>query len=159
MSFLSNRTNADIVPLAMRGVSAATKTHNMSTDHFPVGTKRTWAPYIGYLSKRLSIILHQRFQAGTIRQVIYSYSTPIAWLDGETWVVPDVSYSPTTSTKHQSQLWRLRDSVSIPGDCGVEEYQRVLDGLMTYTRGYGNKLGTYAPGKAEYSWALSSLHL
>ena len=147
MSILKNRTNADIVPLALRGVSAATKTGNMSTDHYPVGTKSPWAPYVGYLPKRLRVILNQRFKAGTIRQVIYSYSTPIAWLDGETWVVPDVRYGPTTSTKHQSQIWRLRDSVSIPWDCGTEEYQRVLDGLMIYSRGYGNKLGTYAPRK------------
>ena len=147
MPFFKNRTNADIVPFALRGVSAATTTHNMSTDHFRVGTTRTWAPYIGILPLRLVDILHQRFHAKAIRQVIYSYCTPIAWLDGETWVVPDVSYSATTSSKHQSQLWRLRDSVSIPWDCGIEEYQRVLEGHMVYSRGYGNKLGTYAPGK------------
>lgn len=148
MSILKNRTNADIVPLALRSVNAATTTGNMSTDHFRVGTTRTWPPCVGILPTRLVNILDQRFQAGTIRQVIYSYSTPIAWLDGDTWVVPDVRYSPTTASKHQSQLWRLRDSVSIPWDCGIEEYQRVLEGHMIYSRGYGNKLGTYVPGKA-----------
>jgi hypothetical protein len=40
--------------------------------------------------------------ARSARYVIRSYATPIAWLarDGQ-WVVPDVTYSPTTS-RHQS---------------------------------------------------------
>lgn len=35
--------------------------------------------------------------------VVYSYSTPIAWHTPEGWVMPDVKYSPTTTT-HQGKV-------------------------------------------------------
>lgn len=36
--------------------------------------------------------------------VVYSYTTPIAWLNADgTWTVPDVKYSVTTS-RHQSKI-------------------------------------------------------
>lgn len=134
-------TNHDIVTAALRGKNAATSTGNMSTDHYREGFTRYGAPYSGQLPPRLSLILDERFRAGAISQVIYSYSTPIAWLDGDTWVIPAVSYSITTSTKHQSQLYRLFSSVSvnltvkIPYDCGQDEYLRYVSGQMAYRNG------------------------
>lgn len=126
-------TNYDIVTAALHGKDATTTTGNMSTDHYREGFPRYGAPYTGQLSRRLSEILSKRFRAGAIRQVIYSYSTPIAWLDGDTWVVPDARYSITTSSKHQSQLYRLPFIVSIPRDCGQNEYLRYISRQMVYT--------------------------
>jgi hypothetical protein len=45
-----------------------------------------------------------RLHAEKISYVVYSYNTPIAWLDTEQgWIEPDVSYSPTTA-QHQSAV-------------------------------------------------------
>lgn len=86
----------------------------------------------GALPSRLKSVLRER--GDSIVQVIYSYSTPIAWLDAGAWVIPDVHYSVTTS-KHQSYLWRLPARVSIPFDCSTDEYVRVLNGLMHFVPG------------------------
>jgi len=40
---------------------------------------------------------------GTLAYVVYSYATPIAWLDRGAWTVPGVRYSVTT-TNHQSAV-------------------------------------------------------
>ena len=43
---------------------------------------------------------------GRVTYIVWSYGTPIAWhVTRRGWVVPDVSYSLTTS-RHQGQLWR-----------------------------------------------------
>lgn len=63
--------------------------------------------------------------------VIYSYSTPIAWRDGDAWLMPDVSYSVTTG-RQQGQLYKL-DALTIPEDCSLTEYERVLAGHMRFT--------------------------
>jgi hypothetical protein len=47
--------------------------------------------------------------------VVYSYWTPIAWFDGETWTIPDVKYSPTTS-RHQNIV---RHGVSLGPTCRI----------------------------------------
>lgn len=124
-------TNSDIVPAALRGEDAATYNGNFSTDHYRPGFTRYGAPYVGYLPPRLATILNQRFSAGAISQVIYSYSTPIAWKDGDVWIIPEVTYSATTSSKHQSELYRLHGRY-IPGDAGMDEYLRVLEGHAVY---------------------------
>lgn len=36
--------------------------------------------------------------------IVYSYSTPIAWHLADGWVIPDVSYSMTTSSRHMPNL-------------------------------------------------------
>ena len=85
---------------------------------------------LGYLPDRLRKIVMAR--ADSIVQVIYSYDTPIAWLDAGQWIVPDVSYSPT-SGKHQGYLYVL-DYELVPWDCSMEEYLRVLNAQMRYIR-------------------------
>lgn len=75
----------------------------------------------------------------SIVQVIYSYSTPIAWLDAGQWVVPDVSYSVTTA-RHQSYLWPLNYEL-VPWDCSMDEYMRVMNAQMRFVRD-GAKLVT-----------------
>lgn len=38
--------------------------------------------------------------------VVYSYNTPIAWTEGDSWHIPDVYYSATTS-RHQALTRRV----------------------------------------------------
>ncbi len=118
-------TNESIVTAAMAGKNAATPSGNMST-YRRVGMT-------GNLPARLTNILRARQSTGHIGQTIYSYGTPIAWMDTGVWVVPRVKYSITTSVKHQSELYRLPNRVTVLADTGAEEYARVLEGLMHYT--------------------------
>lgn len=83
---------------------------------------------LGYLPDRLRKIVMKR--ADSITQVIYSYNTPIAWLDAGVWVRPVVSYSVTTS-KHQSYLWPLNAEI-IPWDCALNEYGRIMNGMARF---------------------------
>lgn len=133
-----NRTNGDIVPLAQRGARAVTATYNMST-------VPGYSPYGGgYLPHGLQDIF--RGMRERISQTIYSYATPIALCIDGVWVIPDVKYSPTTSTKHQSQLWCLVGSVSIPWDATREDVERIIARIMVYT-GKGYKPGpNWEPG-------------
>lgn len=110
-----------IVPAALAGKTLVAS--GMSTK---VGAPNTH----GWLPSRLSAVLCERRRH--ITQVIYSYRTPIAWLDDGTWVVPDVRYSVMTSTQHQSQLWMLPHPVRVVADTVLQEYLRVLRGQMVY---------------------------
>lgn len=139
-------TNSDIVPAALKGKSRTSATGSFSTEYYRPEFTRYGAPYVGMLPKRLARILNARFATGAVSQVIYSYSTPIAWKDGDMWVVPFVKYSATTSTKHMPHLYSLPNRQSIPFDAGMDEYMRVLDGAMAYNPHVGT-YGTYAPVK------------
>lgn len=75
--------------------------------------------------------------------MIYSYGTPIAWLDAGAWIIPDVSYSVTTA-KHQGHLWSLSARVSVPADVSLTGYMRLLNGQDVYAHG---KL--YSPRAAD----------
>ena len=96
--------------------------------------------WTGHLPHRLREIYNDLIRRQRFVPTIYSYRTPIAWKDGDTWIIPAVSYSMTTA-KHQSYLWQLRGSVSIPIDCGLEEYTRYRDGFSIYSR-YEGRYGT-----------------
>lgn len=127
-------TNASIIGYALRGEDARTGSGNMSTDSFRVGFSRP-NPYTGHLPDVWNNFLESAFQDGRISQVIYSYSTPIAWRDEKYgWVVPAVTYSVTTSSKHQTHLYKLRGRrIFLPWDASAEEAQRVMDGKMIFT--------------------------
>lgn len=124
-------TNAEIVTEAIAGRSARTGNGNMSTrnvdGYLSVST--------GYLANGLARILKDRVESGDVTRVIYSYNTPIAWLDGTVWVIPFARYSITTSTKHQTRMYRLPNRVDIPVDVSADEYARVIAGDMRFTRG------------------------
>lgn len=138
-------TNADIVPAALAGRNAtATATGSFSTEHYRPEFTRYGAPYVGLLPRRLAAILNERFAAGQVDQVIYSYSTPIAWHEHEhgIWIIPDVRYSATTSIKHQSQLYPLKGK-RIPYDTPLDEYLRVVERKMEYWAG-GTVPGAFA---------------
>lgn len=138
-----NMNNADIVGCALRGEDAMTKNGNMSTDSFRPGFSRYGAPYTGSLPMPFQRILNAAFAAGTVTQVIYSYSTPIAWHDTDYgWIIPEVTYSPTTSTKHQTHLYRLHGRrVILPYDATQADGVRVMDGRMEFVRGTGKNYG------------------
>ena len=121
--------NYGIVPAAMRGINATNRRGTFTTDTAPA-----WL-YFGYLPSKLKDILRERFRQGAVVQVIYSYGTPIAWLDAGAWIIPNVRYSATTSTKHQSQLYRLPGAIRIPWDEGMNGYMGLLNGTKRpYTR-------------------------
>lgn len=96
----------------------------------------------GYLPPRLKSIFSDLISRQRFIPTVYSYGTPIAWYDRQhnVWVVPAVSYSVTTA-KHQGSLYQLGDYVSIPADCGLDEYQRYVSQKMTYSRWGGIKPG------------------
>jgi len=133
MPYRKNQTNAQIVPLALAGGEGATKTGAMSVDRYRVGSSR-FTPYSGSLSGAWERLLSDRFHAGRIEAVVYSYSTPIAWLDADYgWIVPIVRYSITTSSKHQSHLWKLGGRhIYMPWDATPADAQRVMDGKMIF---------------------------
>lgn len=140
MAYRKNQTNSQIVPLAMRGGEGETTTGNMSTNAYRAGFTRCGAPYHGSLPRAWRTWLDSRFNAGAITQVIYSYSTPIAWFDvNYGWTIPDETYSVTTSAKHQTHLWRTTGRrVAVPYDATPEDLRRVMDGEMHFvTKGYG----------------------
>ena len=114
--------NSGIVPAAMRGINATNGRGTFTTDTTPGYL------YLGYLPSKLKDILRERFRQGAVVQVIYSYGTPIAWLDAGAWIIPDVRYSATTSSKHQSQLHRLPGAIRIPWDEGMNGYMGLLNG-------------------------------
>jgi len=89
----------------------------------------------GYLPPRLKVIFSDIISRQRFVPTVYSYGTPIAWFDREhgVWVVPDVRYSVITA-KHQSYLYQLGDYVSIPADCGLEEYTRYVSRQMIFDR-------------------------
>lgn len=124
-------TNSQIVTAALNGKDAETKNGNMSTSNHH--TLRYWST--GNMPHAWDRTYRSRVRAGKVRQVIYSYATPIAWLDEEYgWIIPQVSYSITTSSKHQTHLYRLRGRhIKLAWDATPEDAQRVLDGVMVFT--------------------------
>lgn len=143
------RTNGNVISYALSGQGARTSSGNMSTDNFRTGYPRNGAPYHGQLPRAWRVIIDEAFRAGRVSQVVYSYSTPIAWRDERYgWIIPVVTYSATTSSKHQSQLYRLRDGlrVAVPYDATSEDIQRVLDGLTLFTTDTRGRFTGTRPG-------------
>lgn len=142
---IKNRTNSDIVTHALRGENAQTTTGNMSTDRVTHGLV---GYYTGNLPKVWRHILSNAALDGRISQIIYSYSTPIAWHDSRYgWIIPRVSYSITTSSKHQTHLYRLRGQhIYLPWDATPEDAQRVLDGKMHFVTNYSGRCIGTVPG-------------
>lgn len=131
------RENAEVVTFAQRGVSGRSGKGNFSTDSYRPGFTRYGAPYTGQLPRPFARMLDEAFNEGRISQVIYSYSTPIAWHDTmHGWIIPDVRYSITTSSKHQTHLYRLHGRrISLPWDATPEDARRVLSGELIFSRG------------------------
>lgn len=132
---MSTTTNA-LVP--SRAVSRPTEEHTGrgAMSYTPRGY------WTGHLPYKLAERFHEAVQRDRFVPTIYSYGTPIAWKEGDAWIVPAVSYSMTTA-KHQSYLhggWQrigLPNIEYVPADVSREEIDRVAAGLMTFGPRYG----------------------
>ena len=77
--------------------------------------KPSWIDH-GRMNVRDYNFLHNDRNCYGIDYVIYSYSTPIAWLHGDgEWAMPDAKYSVTT-TKHQTTT-----------RAAIQEYKKTLN--------------------------------
>ena len=123
-------SNRSIPTCAARGIDA-NGYGALWTRSTPHGIRRGGYS-VGHLPRRLADIMRER--ADSIVQVIYSYGTPIAWLDAGAWIIPDVRYSVTTA-RHQGQLWPLSGRVSVPRDVSLTGYMRILNGQDIYSGG------------------------
>lgn len=67
-----------------------------------------------------------------VKYVVFSYATPIAWIDKDgVAVVTPQRFSQTTSARHQNKLWKFRDDLggNVRARASARErYQRVIDG-------------------------------
>ena len=137
MAYRKNQTNAQIATLALNGAEGETTTGNMSTEY---RGHLGYAGATGHMPRAWERLYSARAASRAVVRVIYSYNTPIAWLDRDYgWIIPDVSYS-VTSAKHQSQLYRLNGRhISAPWDATAEDMRRVLTGELVFvTKGYGS---------------------
>ena len=111
---MTNRlNNSDVVRVAL---NTGEDTRNATGSfRFEYGTPRV--SHVGgyfspdWLTNRLADIFNARMEH--ITAVIWSYQTPIAWRDGDTWIVPDASYSATTGSKHMPYI-NVPNRVTIP---------------------------------------------
>lgn len=144
MAYRKNQTNAQIATLALNGAEGETTTGNMSVQN---RAGYLLAPHTGYMPKPWARLMGERAMAGAVSMVIYSYSTPIAWLDREHgWVIPAVSYS-VTSGKHRTHLWRLRGTTYyMPHDATAEDARRVLSGELAFVRDTKGRAVATVPG-------------
>ncbi|AWY05832.1 hypothetical protein SEA_PIONEER3_4 [Microbacterium phage Pioneer3] len=145
MGYRRNLTNSQIVPLALMGGQGETTTGNMSVSD---RTGRRYMGDTGQMPRPWARLIDERAQAGAVSMVIYSYSTPIAWRDADYgWVIPNVTYSVTTSAKHQNQLWRLRGTTYyMPWDATAEDARRVLSGELAFVRDSKGRAVATVPG-------------
>ncbi|AWY06337.1 hypothetical protein SEA_TANDEM_4 [Microbacterium phage Tandem] len=145
MGYRRNLTNSQIVPLALMGGEGETTTGNMSVSD---RTGRRYMGGTGQMPRPWARLIDERAQAGAVSMVIYSYSTPIAWRDADYgWVIPDVTYSTTTSCKHQNKLWRLYGTTYyMPWDATAEDARRVLSGELAFVRDRKGRAVATVPG-------------
>lgn len=140
----TNLNNDQIVGYANRGEAGQTKNGNFWTVPGFTGN-------CGFLPSDLYYgfrAINSQGVGHRIEQTIYSYSTPIAIKIDGVWIIPDVTYSATTSSKHATHLYRLRDRIEyIPRDASVEEIERVIAGKQRYVRSHKSGVpGRYIPG-------------
>ena len=121
--------NKDVIAQAeWSGTDTASSTGNLSVVNY-FGGLRYRFPTQGELPAEMWEILAER--RDSVVAIVYSYKTPIAWLDAGQWIIPDVYYTSTTA-RHQYYAKKLSGNVIIPGDCSLEEYERVMNGMMRY---------------------------
>lgn len=87
---------------ALRDILLALEPFQNSTKQFRgVDTRCDSAPpSVGRMPEPFSTQLRRKYSIHRIDYIIYSYYTPIAYLAGGEWIIPDVTYSKTT-TAHQ----------------------------------------------------------
>ena len=121
--------NKDVIRAAEHtNHDAHSSTNNLKVVNYAGGLRYRY-PMQGKLPAEMWEILAER--RDSVVAIVYSYRTPIAWLDAGQWIIPDVYYSPTTA-RHQHYAKHLSGNAIIPGDCSLEEYERVMNGMMRY---------------------------
>lgn len=136
MARIAGLTNPEVVTAAREGREGHNGRDSFSTTP---GDWYAFAP-VGRMPKPWATAFRERFYAQKVVHILFSFSTPIAWLDADYgWIMPDVSYSAITSSKHQSPAWRLRAArPAMPWDATPEDARRVLSGELVFTsKGYG----------------------
>ena len=124
---MTTATNSDIYRYALKGKEAQTRTRAMRTIPQP----NSFDIPRGWLTERMYENLVTLALSKRLDQVIFSYSTVVAFkLSGE-WLLIDDNHSPTTG-RHISTLWNL-NARRVPHDASLEELERVAAGLMRYT--------------------------
>lgn len=89
---------------------------------------------VGYIPEKVAKSLQAvADNLGGVSGIIYSYGTPIAVRIDNMWLVPDVKYSATTSSKHQSQLYILNPRY-LPWDASEDDVYDILNGYVKYDR-------------------------
>lgn len=130
-------TNERIVNAARAGRFGINKRESFQT--YPVDTFRArfgyLAPHLGWMPRSWQRIYRERYSAGKVLQALVSFETTIAWKDADYgWIMPDVNYSPITSSKHQGPAYRLYATRhAMPYDATLEDARRVLAGELVFT--------------------------
>lgn len=141
MARIKGLTNEEVVSAAMRRAEGHNGRDSFSTEP---GDWYLFAP-VGRMPKPWAAAFRERFAARKVEHILFSFATPIAWLDADYgWVMPAVRYSQITSSKHQSPAWRLRAARPyLPWDATTEDARRVLAGeLIFVTDRQGRATGT-----------------
>lgn len=135
-------TNSEVVRHILWDNNAVSSTGNLS-GYGEAHRARRCRVSNGYIPEKVAKSLQAVADSlGGITGIIYSYSTPIAVRIDNTWLVPDVKYSATTSSKHQSQLYILNPRY-LPWDASEDDVYDILNGYVKYDR---------TTGKFERGW-------
>lgn len=141
MARVKGLTNEQVVNAAIARREGHNGRDSFSTEP---GDWYSLAP-VGRMPKPWATAFRERFYARKVVHILFSFSTPIAWLDADYgWVMPAVRYSQITSSKHQSPAWRLDAARHyLPWDATADDARRVLSGeLMFITDRQGRAIGT-----------------
>ena len=122
-------TNSQVVPAIMRGRDAENGRGSFWGSGSPSRYTRANRGYIPHrVAESLDTVAARH---GGIQAIIFSYATPIAVKIAGVWLRPDATYSATTSSRHQSQLWQL-DAKWLPADASVDDVENVIAGYVVY---------------------------
>ncbi|QIG58549.1 hypothetical protein SEA_HUBBS_118 [Microbacterium phage Hubbs] len=145
MAQVKGLTTAQVIAAARAGREGVSKSYNIQTyavDDFRARYGYSGAP-VGRMPESWARIFRERYGLGKVSQVLISFQTAIAWKDADYgWVMPNVTYSIITTTKHQGPArggWNnpgLGDIVSpaMPWDATLDDARRVLSGELIFTR-------------------------
>lgn len=122
-------TNSQVVPEILRGRDAENGRGSFWGSGSPSRWTRVARGWIQHtpVARSLDIVAEKH---GGIEAIVLSYATPLAVKIAGVWFRPDISHSPTTSSKHAPHLpascrW-------LPWDASVEDVENVLAGYTVY---------------------------
>lgn len=121
--------NSKVVDSALESMEARNHTGSFWTD---AGINARHISELGdsWLSRQLRTALLEL--KNDIVQTIYSYETPIAFKINGVWLRVHQSFSNTTNTKHQPNLYKLPGLKDIMFDATADDIRRIVSGLMVF---------------------------